>query len=84
MWKIAKKQKCKCALTGEKLTRKNISVDHIIPISKGGLNVASNVQLVTLHANKVKNNMSNTELLEFCYQLIKCLDIDGGYSATAK
>ena len=73
LWKIAKKQKCLCALTGEKLTRENLSVDHITPLSKGGYNTPSNIQLVTLDANKMKFTMNNDELLRFCLKVVNYL-----------
>lgn len=60
-------------MTGEKLTRKNISVDHITPISKGGDNSVSNIQLVTHKANTIKNDMNLTEFFEFCQAIIKRL-----------
>jgi 5-methylcytosine-specific restriction endonuclease McrA len=78
LWSIAKKQKLICPLTGEKLTIKNISVDHIIPISKGGTNNPSNIQLVTHHANTVKNNMNLTELFKFCQTVVQRLSPSGG------
>ena len=38
LWGIAKRQQMRCALTNRKLTKNNLSVDHIIPLSKGGTN----------------------------------------------
>ena len=73
LWNIAKKQKLICPLTGEKLTCENISVDHIVPTSKGGANTPSNIQLVTNHANTIKNNMDLTELLHFCQAIVQRL-----------
>lgn len=66
LWILCKKQKCRCAITGEKLTGKNVSCDHIIPVSVGGKNIIGNIQLTTLKANLCKNTMSHTELVEFC------------------
>lgn len=73
LWSIAKKQKLICPLTGEKLTSQNISVDHIIPISRGGTNHPSNIQLITHQANTVKNNMNLIELFEFCQTVVNRL-----------
>lgn len=73
LWSIAKKQKLICPLTGEKLTCENVSLDHITPTSKGGANTPSNIQLVTNHANTIKNNMDLTELLHFCQAIVQRL-----------
>ena len=70
LWKIAKKQKLQCALTGDILDRKNISLDHIVPLSKGGKNIVSNVRLVTKDANFMKNSHSDEELLELCKKVV--------------
>ena len=70
LWCLAKKQKLFCAITGEKLTSNNISVDHKIPISKGGTNNISNLQFVTRHSNVIKNSMTMDELYAFCKNII--------------
>lgn len=73
LWSIAKKQKLICPLTGEKLILENISLDHIVPTSKGGTNTPFNIQLITKHANVIKNNMDLTELLHFCQAVVQRL-----------
>lgn len=65
LYKIAKKQKLICPISGVKLTRKNISLDHIIPTAKGGLNVPENVQLVDLRVNKMKLDSTEKEFFEW-------------------
>lgn len=70
LWKIAKKQKLLCALTGDKLVSSNASVDHIIPTSKGGKNVVTNIRLVTKDANFMKNSHSDEEFLKLCKKII--------------
>ena len=62
-----------CALTGRKLTNENISLDHITPVSLGGKTEISNLQFVTLGANRAKGIMSNTELLSLCQDIVKTL-----------
>jgi 5-methylcytosine-specific restriction endonuclease McrA len=73
LWKIAKKQKLKCALTGDKLTKNNVSLDHIKPKSKGGKNTIENIRLTTKDANWLKNTHSDEELLELCCKVINTL-----------
>jgi len=66
LFKIAKKQKCKCAITGLKLTPETLSVDHIIPISKGGSHTVDNLRLVHKDINHMKNHYDDGYFLEMC------------------
>ena len=66
LWRIAKKQKCKCALSDLKLNSETVSVDHIIPISKGGKNSIDNVRLVDGRINKMRNDMNDEEFFKLC------------------
>jgi len=71
LFKIAKKQKLKCAITGRKLTNENISPDHIVPKKLGGKSIPENIQLVTIEANRAKFMMSQTDFLQFCVDVVK-------------
>lgn len=71
LWKIAHSQRLICALTGVKLTRDNISIDHIVPRSKGGKNVPSNVRLTTRDVNWFRRTMTDEELLEMCRRVVE-------------
>ena len=75
LWKIAKRQKLICPLTGEKLTRDNISVDHIVSRCQGGKNIPSNVRLTTRDINWFKRTMTDEELLVLCHKVIKNFSI---------
>lgn len=71
LYKIAKRQKLLCALTNEKLTVENCSVDHIIPKSKGGRNIVSNIRLVTLNVNRAKGNQLDGEFFDMCRNVLR-------------
>ena len=70
LWKIAKKQKLRCALTNHKLSEYNMSIDHIIPKSKGGLNIPSNIRLVLIPINIAKQTMTDDEFVELCSSVV--------------
>lgn len=56
----------RCYYSGKKLTKKNVSVDHRQPLSKGGRNVMSNVALCTKKVNTMKGQMTELEFVELC------------------
>jgi 5-methylcytosine-specific restriction endonuclease McrA len=71
LWKIAKKQKMRCFYSGLKLNNKNISVEHVIPISKGGSNTIENIVLIDVFVNKMKLNLSLSEFKNYILLLAK-------------
>ena len=46
-------------------TMKDITFDHIIPISKGGDDLLENYQLAHYHCNQIKNDMTPEEFVIF-------------------
>lgn len=70
LWRIAKKQKLICPLTGRRLTYENISLDHIIPLDKGGKTTINNIQFVDYHANLAKSTLTKEELIQLCNDII--------------
>lgn len=74
LWKILKKQKMICALTGDRLTKDNISLDHIIPTAKGGTNTPDNIRFVVLDVNLAKNVLNDSQLIELCRKVVRYQD----------
>lgn len=70
-WKLAKLQKMICPLTGRRLSSENISVDHIVPLSKGGKNLIDNFRLVDKHANLARLNYTDEEFFQLCQDIIQ-------------
>lgn len=71
---LLEKQNFRCALTGDTISfDDNIELDHIIPSSKKGLSELNNVRWVTKEANRLKQNLSDTELLLICQKVINHL-----------
>lgn len=60
------RQDRKCALTGRPLTPESCSLDHRIPISRGGDHDITNCQLVVPEANAAKGTMSQEDFLALC------------------
>lgn len=51
-----------CQYTGEKVGRNTGDIDHIIPISRGGKNIFSNMILAKKEINRLKGNKLNHEV----------------------
>lgn len=74
IWRIAKKQKLICALTGDKLTNDTISIDHIIPKSQGGSNKPENIRLVDKDVNLARRALTDQQFIELCKKVVSHLD----------
>lgn len=62
-----KKQDGRCAYTGEALRPgDNASLDHIVPLARGGGNGVDNLQWVTKQINFMKRDMTHEEFVGMC------------------
>lgn len=66
LWELFHRQGQRCALTGERLTASNSSIDHIVPLCDGGTNLIDNLQWVTTQVNQMKNTMGQAEFVKVC------------------
>lgn len=65
-----KRQNGLCAYSGEPLELgRNASVDHILPVARGGASVESNVQWVSRVVNDMKGNLLESEFIH----LVRCI-----------
>lgn len=71
LWKLAKKQKLICPLTGRRLTNDNISIDHIIHLSNNGSSLIDNIRLVDYDANMARRALSDSEFIKLCQDVAK-------------
>jgi 5-methylcytosine-specific restriction endonuclease McrA len=75
LWGLLKRQRMLCGLTGRRLNRNNISLDHIVPLSKGGSNEPSNLRFVHIDANTFKMDMDDSDLLELAKDIVRTLSV---------
>jgi 5-methylcytosine-specific restriction endonuclease McrA len=58
-----------CAVSGLRLTPENVSVDHIIPVSKGGTHDMSNLRLVVWSVNEAMGTREDAEFIHLCIRV---------------
>jgi hypothetical protein len=69
-----------CLYTGDRLIPGvNVALDHIIPLTRGGTNETSNLQLISARANAAKGDMTHDEYVEHCRLVAKRMDALAGY-----
>lgn len=61
----------KCAICGKPVKYKEMTVDHRVPLTKGGTNDLENLQLAHLSCNRAKADMSSDEFLELAQQIVR-------------
>jgi hypothetical protein len=68
-------QEKKCAITGiELIPGKTASIDHIIPLCKGGTNDKSNLRFVHVSMNAFKNDLDEEEFYLLLEELIPLME----------
>ena len=64
----------RCALTGVELTPDNCTLDHVVPLCRGGAHAKENAQLVTTAVNKAKGGLLECEFVALCREVIAFFD----------
>ena len=76
LWKKGKLPSVQFDISGRKLTQKNVTLDHVIPKSKGGKSITENYMLATKEFNNGRGNqplkdfMDTTDLVDYLNQFI--------------
>lgn len=66
LYKLAKDQEFRCALSGLPLEPSDAALDHIVPVAKGGTDEIGNLQWVHSVINKMKGSLDNDEFVAMC------------------
>ena len=61
----------RCAISGRELTPETATLDHIIPIARGGKHCIENVWVVHAQVNAAKGTMTVEEFLAVCHDVVK-------------
>lgn len=64
--RLIESQGYRCALTGESLTPKTATVDHVTPLTRGGAHAIENAQVIVDYVNQAKGQMTNDEFIAMC------------------
>lgn len=72
---LIEKQNFRCALSNRILTPETASLDHIVPISRGGDHDLSNLWVIEHLINSAKGTMTVDEFVAMCRDVATCRDI---------
>lgn len=66
---LVKMQNYRCRYTGVKLTPASASVDHTLPLCKGGSHEINNLAVVHHVINIAKGRLSESEFVQICHDV---------------
>ena len=69
--RLLEQQRYRCAMTGRQLTPSTASIDHCVPIARGGRHSPDNLQIVHKDVNAAKNTMTPEEFVAMCVEVAK-------------
>lgn len=68
------RQQYRCALSGRKLVPENTSLDHMVPVSRGGGHTIENAQALANEVNRAKHTLTNEEFIRLCRDVVAFAD----------
>lgn len=68
---LIERQNYRCALSGRKLTPETASLDHVVPLSRGGKHDISNLQVLDFRVNAAKGTLTIEEFTTLCGEVIE-------------
>lgn len=63
---LLERQQYRCALTTKALTPETASLDHIVPVCRGGEHRIENTQVLERTVNRAKGTLTNEEFITLC------------------
>lgn len=64
-------QDFRCALTGRELTPETASIDHVVPLSRGGDHGLGNIWVLDHKVNVAKGTMTPEEFIAMCREVVE-------------
>ena len=71
---LLKSQGYCCGLTGRKLSPQTASLDHIVPVGRGGRHDMSNLQVLDVCVNAAKGTLTQAEFISICRDVVAHID----------
>jgi 5-methylcytosine-specific restriction endonuclease McrA len=67
---MIERQNFRCAVSGRVLTPETASLDHIVPLARGGEHGTSNIWVVDQQINSAKGTMTIQEFKAMCHDVV--------------
>jgi len=69
MMEKIKAQGFRCFFSGDTVDRQDASIDHVVPLSKGGKHEVENLELVHAAVNRMKGTLTAEEFVAWCVKV---------------
>lgn len=66
LFALAKSNGFRCALSGVEMHPDDASIDHVVPLSKGGDHSMCNMAIIHMAVNRMKGEMDHAEFVRWC------------------
>jgi len=76
------KQEYRCGLSNRELTPENTDAEHIVPLDSGGTHTPDNIYLIVRDAARLKRHLTEVQVIELCYDILKTRGADFGITVT--
>lgn len=67
---LVERQQYRCALSGRTLTPETASLDHIVPLNRGGPHEIANLWILEHSVNRAKGTQLVSEFLAMCKDIV--------------
>lgn len=69
--RVFNKQNGRCSMCGDKISFLHFTVDHVIPVSKGGKNILDNMEAMCETCNRMKDDILKQDFLKHIEKIYK-------------